>query len=295
MDFSITHYENQLGSKQDFSISGRIDDFAYLIVCDGHGKGILANKCKIMPWNNIINKTTGKAILTEINRWILINCPNLYRDGATISIAKIYKDKIKLYWLGDSQIHVRVNNLYYKSENHNTNNVVEVAKNKTTENIYWAFKVLNDTDLLAVQYKYFKFINSNEEEELLAMSRALGHENITLQKFQEKELRYNPSDSLEILIASDGLYDVLYEENPLIIYKNNNAKFFVDLATRRWHQEWNYKIPNNIRQSNGDPYPDQKQYFQNEEKDDIIVVHYTNNKPITSTLPNSLVIESFNN
>ena len=290
MDSVITHHENQLGSNQDFSVSGQIEDFTYLIVCDGHGKGILANKLNIMPWANIMKKTTGKEILTEINKWILIYCPSLYRDGATISIAKIYKDKVKLYWLGDSQIHVRVNNLYYKSENHNTNNKDEVARNKTTENICWSFKVLNETDLLAVPTKYFTFKNSKEEEELLAVSRALGHENITLQQFQEKEICYTSLDSLEILIASDGLYDMLYEETPLIDYKNNDAKFFVDLATRRWNQEWNYKIPNNIRQSNGEPYPDKKQYFPDGEKDDIIVVHYTNNKPISSTLPNSLVL-----
>lgn len=288
----ITHCENQLGSNQDFSISGKKQDFTYLIVCDGHGKGILANKCNSIPWDSIIEHYTGKAMLTEINKWILINCPSLYRDGATLSIAKIYKDKVKLYWLGDSQIHVRVNNLYYKSVNHNTNNPDEVATNSTTENSYWAFKVINDKDLLATQIKYFTFINSKKEVELLAMSRALGHENITLQKFQEKEILYTSSDNLEILIASDGLYDVLYEDNPLMNYKNTNAKFFVDLATRRWNQVWNYKIPDCIRQLNGEPYPDQKQIFPDDEKDDIIVVHYTNNKPISSKLPNSLVIQT---
>ena len=60
-------------------------------------------------WDEIVKNSTAKTILAAINKAILLNCLDTYKDGSTISIVKIFPTEIKVYWMGDSQAHIKVN------------------------------------------------------------------------------------------------------------------------------------------------------------------------------------------
>ena len=83
--------------------------------------------------------------------------------------------------------------------------------------------------------KYFVLSNGD----ILAMSRALGHDFATLQRFEEIKISINTHSKIKILAATDGLYDMLYEKEPLRIYSNYKAVDYTNLAKKRWMQIWN--------------------------------------------------------
>ena len=268
---------NPLGSNQDYVTTGKTDSYSYIVLADGHGFGQLSNKLKEFDWHNITSRNTASGILSEINKEILIRCTSLHKDGATISIVKIFKDKINAYWMGDSQIHIKVNDNYYKSENHNIFNQKELERVQTISTPTFSVKILDDKNCQAQKNGYFIFKNNKEEEEPLAFSRSLGHDFITLQELEEKEISVTDEDNIAILVASDGLYDVLYEEYPLNTYPDKESSFFVELATARWKQEWIYHIPEEYRATDTQ-YAPSKSRFPKDDWDDVSVAVFLKTK-----------------
>ncbi len=103
MSKSVTNHIEPLGSNQDHIIVGSTTTFDYIIVFDGHGKGECIKSIKLFDWNKIISNVSAKQILSAINRELLLKCGSLSGDGSTISIVKIYKDKVHVLWLGDTK------------------------------------------------------------------------------------------------------------------------------------------------------------------------------------------------
>ena len=116
-----------------------------------------------------------------------------------------------------------------------------------------------------ISSKYFVLSNGD----VLAMSRALGHDFATLQRFDEIEIPLNINSTIKILAATDGLYDMLYEEEPLRRYLNYTANDYINLAKNRWMQVWNI-----YDESSGILTPVSFQH----DMDDIGVIVYEMNK-----------------
>ena len=231
----VTNHIEPLGSNQDYTITGSTNMFDYLIILDGHGVGECIKSAKLFDWEKIVSNNSAKQILNAINRELLLHCTSLAGDGATISIVKIYKDKVHVIWLGDSQVHILVDDTYYKTTNHNTENDMECKRETNIISLNNTFKVISENKCKQISSKYFVLSNGD----VLAMSRALGHDFVTLQRFDEIEIPLNINSTVKILAATDGLYDMLYEEEPLRIYSNYKAIDYTTLAKKRWMQQWN--------------------------------------------------------
>lgn len=54
------------------------------------------------------------------------------------------------------------------------------------------------------------------------------------------EISYNPSDKIKIILASDGLWDMLNMEFDLYYLLSKNAEELCTFAEMRWKQEWIY-------------------------------------------------------
>lgn len=232
---TVSSHIEALGSDQDHTITGSTDLFDYLIILDGHGIGECIKHAKLFDWKTIVSKTSAQQILNAINRELLLHCKSLAGDGTTISIVKIYQDKLSVLWLGDSQVHILVDNTYYKTTNHNTENNIECKRESNIIELNKTFKVVSEDMCKQISSKYFILSNGD----ILAMSRALGHDFVTLQRFDELEIPLNIGSTVKILAATDGLYDMLYEEEPLRIYSKYKAIDYTNLAKKRWMQQWN--------------------------------------------------------
>ena len=114
------------------------------------------------------------------------------------------------------------------------------------------------------------FILTNGEK--LAMIRALGHELSTVQKMNELTLPIELDDEVSILVATDGLWDVVYEPELLSKFPEYDAEDFMKLASDRWDQEWNYIVPSIFTDASGNAFPIEK--MKVDSADDVGVVVY---------------------
>ena len=253
---TFTCETNQLGSGQDFVTHGKIDgEFDYLVVADGHGRGKITELLSdpIFDWDQVVKNESGKTILADINKKIKLHISDTYNDGSTITIVKIFPTEIKVYWMGDSQAQIKINDQHYKTQNDNASSVQEQIADGTIQvsKPHWAQHILNDTDVTVTEEHYFKLTNGEQ----LAMIRALGHECSTVQKMNELTVSIKQDDEVTILVATDGLWDVVYEPYLLSKFPDFKADGFVRLATLRWSQPWNYIVPSIFKDANGDTYP----------------------------------------
>lgn len=247
---------------QDFSTCGEgIDDFGtyeFIVIADGHGKGkyIELMSSNNFNWNKIISQSTGKAILEQLHKQIEEACNNdidkivnFENDGSTLSIVKIYKNMIKCFWIGDSQIKIFKNKKeWFKSKNHTAKNKKELLRLENTETIEYTIKKVKslfiaDPHTLTKAYQKQIHFYTNNTCEKMNITRALGHNNALHPNFQIKTLFIDEEDAIDIVVASDGFWDMHCETNEDDI-KGLLKKTAKDLALdtlQRWQQTWNYK------------------------------------------------------
>jgi len=268
----------QLDKKQDYVLQGSNEQFDWMVVLDGHGIGRIANHLSTLPWNDmLIDHGDPTTLLTHINEHLIRdkngNPQNNFGDGSTCSIIKVYRAENKLvaYWIGDSQIGIKLNSNYYHPSPHNVTNVSEMQRIRdinvqTTET--WKPVVLdNDLNIsmelgtyILHNYKYNTDMMRDcktkiVRNESLSMTRALGHNHgdvfATKQEFDTLELQYGADDTLIVLAATDGLWDILSSNTDFIftdiittIRQNNNpVTMLLEFAESRWKASWNYHLP----------------------------------------------------
>jgi serine/threonine protein phosphatase PrpC len=171
-------------------------------------------------------------------------------SGSTLSFAKIYRNiitkkvKIDVEWLGDSPIFVFINdNLVFQSEIHNacndseTNFLLEKGMIKKVQLSKNGFCVLSEDTIEKCPAKYIVF-NSGET---LAVTRSLGHNRATCIELQKHTIECSTDDEVRVVIVSDGVSDVINLNIDLEKIKTYSAEEIVDLAEKRWKQQWNYQ------------------------------------------------------
>ena len=126
--------------------------------------------------------------------------------------------------------------------------------------MYSIYKMLpNDTDLTMITGKYFHFNHPTKDiVDKLAMSRALGHNIGTIfpisQALETFRVDYTKNDSIIIIAATDGLWDIVYDKELILkkfyhdtndeLYKTNKStdmpvNNLITHAENMWTQKWN--------------------------------------------------------
>lgn len=247
---------------QDFSTCGEgIDDygsFKFIVIADGHGNGkyVEIMSSNNFKWNRIISQSTGKDMLEKLHKQIEKACNNnidkinsFENDGSTLSIVKIYKNMIKCFWIGDSQIRIFKNKKeWFKSKNHTAKNKKELTRlEQCQESAYNIKKVKSlfvaDPHTLTKTYQKQIHFYTNNTCEKMNITRALGHNNALHPIFQIKTLFIDEEDIIDIVAASDGFWDMYCETSDHDIegLLKKSAKDLAFLALQRWQQSWNYK------------------------------------------------------
>lgn len=269
-----------IGSRQDYVICGETPEFKYHIILDGHGKGKVAKTLSKIAWHEILkNHASPINMLANINKFILHNKDTTKRanhvhDGSTCAIVMIFEQLgiIKTYNIGDSMTGIKINDSIVFTQMHDADNVSEiqrVSENGVEFEDTWRLKILSSKNLDATMQKgkYFKFkyiypddspipyYEYNTTEDKLAMTRSLGHNHAhhfaTLQEFDCETYTYTPgTDTVTIISASDGLWDVLCPEAARQIFTDvetssspNPVENLLDMAENLWTSTWNYHTP----------------------------------------------------
>ena len=259
----------QLCSKQDLVLSLKLEaeegwerkegdeDIDVIAALDGHGKPIVPKTLATFDFNEHFMKTDpiesiqcllDEKVKHEVRtKGILINAQSL-ASGSTISFAKIYRNKVtkkvvvKLEWMGDSPIMVFLNGeLVFESQLHCAANDDEIATLKgrgvpvVLEHSATGVNVLAENMIESKAGKYFIYAGTHST----AVTRSLGHNRrLGLFESQKHVIECSTDDDLKVIVMSDGVGDMLKKHIDMEKFKTFTATELVELAEKRWKQEW---------------------------------------------------------
>lgn len=260
----------QLNKNEDFitrghCISSEGEQFHYILALDGHGD----TSRQMMPYirgldfddilsNNVCPATRLNEIINEGERFHI-------RSGCTFACAKIFENRVEAITVGDSNVYIYVNNeLIYLSPDHNINNKEEIQRLEeagiTFKTQYdQTFKLLSATSLEPDITQSLHFLSPTPYLEpetgcelFIAMTQTLGHHGITGLKPATKTIMIQPTDKVDVIVATDGVWDIIdpeliAEDKTMLLH--NSAKDIATEAVNRWKQGWNY-IYNGISYTN---------------------------------------------
>jgi len=240
----------QLCKGQDQTYSGVFidedtgEEGKWAMVTDGHGSNTCINflrSIKQEKLNEIIGKSTPVETMAKyINENAKIG--KYESSGATMCLVKIYKNRVLCINCGDSRVIVyKNNNPVFLSKEHNSFNLNErkrleacypgVKIDKTTN-----IKIISETKMIGIVGEYIDFPSGTR----LMTSQALGHNGNTGYAPDYETINYDKNDSLKVIIASDGFWEMVLKDNEEEIAKiaKMECKDLLDFALNRWLQEW---------------------------------------------------------
>lgn len=241
-----------LDKGQDVAHCCRIEKFmpeeSYdcFIGLDGHGLNTFNNMLKFIDLGEIAEADDS---LSEIIKRVTEMNTLTNNSGATYYEAKLYSNRVETCTVGDSQIAVFIDKkLVYMNTPHNMKNPLEVERLKprveSGEVCIMPDKpvpVLISKDTLKfrqTEYIYFQNI------ERIALSQALGHNNITGIVPERNTIFFEPDQEVAVVGGSDGLWDMINMSGPdfeddLMTLATKSAVEIADMAEFRWKQDWN--------------------------------------------------------
>ena len=125
-------------------------------------------------------------------------------------------------------------------QNHDQNHPEEmkkIEKMNVEKKIAWAPEILSEKDINMKMSYYYHFAPND----VMNMTHSLGHNSITGKYFEKKTICRDPTKQYKVLLATDGLWDMSYQQDDSSFCKPEmTAPKMLDLALKRWKREWNY-------------------------------------------------------
>lgn len=263
-DYMISHLDTQLrlfGYNSSLSVSSHIlqlckrQDEVYTCetmlnwteyVCgavfDGHGSDMCINAIRRSA---VPIKTLMTYCLDPISHIHDMLQQNKYIDihsGSTANYARLSLTSVDCASVGDSSTLVFINGfLVYDFVPHNMKNPAEVAR-------------LAEKGVVLLQDSYMKLLGENRIIQATDGARAhftksglrlvptmsLGHKNVTGMSIEYKHIDFEETDSVRVVMMSDGVRDMLYLDglNDNIAIRTMTAEQLVGVANERYRQSW---------------------------------------------------------
>jgi len=266
----------QLCSAQDDAYTGIAIDpltgetYDYGIITDGHGPNEIVSDIRGIITENtetILNAENPhleiQSRLDEINKARIENIDqniafyrntkqnmeySTYNGGATFLFTKLYDNRIETFSLGDSELYVMINSeIVYHNPKHNWNNENERLRMESRTDVTVRAKYQSIPHIISPERTGFAkvatieyFDTSRNSLAQLAPTQSIGHNSITQFAPEKMTIPFEPTDSVKIIIASDGLWDVFAPHHPDDRARMNDldGEQLADLAESRWKQEW---------------------------------------------------------
>lgn len=254
--YTTSHHEIQIDSGQDMVRQG-IDGGGrpWTVVCDGHGKGEVIRCLREADWNDMIamdNPIMGAKTLVDSL------AASTFNDGSTISLVKVYENRIECSWMGDSEIRIYRDGIeVWRSPRHGYGNTEELAMDHACHlprSPSWTLGIVDDETMTMDASAYFHYGSgiqtdsatgaSRVIEERLAMTRALGHNNRVHPVEQNETINIQTPGVWKVIVASDGLWDMVHDADASYLAAPDiDAETITAWCRERWTKEWDYIFP----------------------------------------------------
>ena len=254
--------ELQLSKGQDYALSGTFKDeesgeeFNWVALFDGHGGDETIAKIRSLDLGPIFAtndppKTLQDLLVTE--KVVGFNYKFTKMSGATMCLAKIYKDRIVCFAVGDSELFVYEDGVkVFVHTYHNWDNLEERERlSKLDKEIYSlpsrSFEVVSPSLLNHTAPYYIHYPGGNS----LALTQAIGHNNVTGLRPEVAEIPISPGKSYRIFMASDGVFDMLMPSEQETFSLSKSCDEVISFAEGRWKQIWDQADSNDLTKGLG--------------------------------------------
>jgi serine/threonine protein phosphatase PrpC len=232
----------QATSKQDIALHGfaRDKSFSFILVADNHGRGLnkfyTKNIIENIDWSSFLLEKHWKKTLIKIT-----SVDNTYCIGTTITIVKIYIDKIIIDWLGDSSAKIYSNNsIIWETKDHDNKNIEDIQRlssNHFEIKYGWDIQVIDSKNIKSIKSATFK-----KNMDGLNMTRALGHKGIyidDIHNFDSKTILKKSGKKYKCIVATDGMWQMTCPGDlEFLSNHTTTANEIADFALQRWKQKW---------------------------------------------------------
>jgi len=270
----INMTESVLGlcKNQDHTVTGKGilnngEEFDYAVLMDGHGLDFFIDKMRQQDWHTImcsddpwialyIILETIHIVDVSTRKYSIVSKKNT--SGSTLLMMRAFVNRIETLSVGDSQIVIFKNGEYeYGTVPHNMRNPLEVERiakhseysHTTKERPIPSIRSATALQTIPSEYHHFK------DTTMLAMTQAIGHNNITGYAPEKNVVLFEEHDNIDIIMGSDGLWEmILLEQSAKTIpflteveiadivqdkvdLLTMNAAEIVRKAERRWKKE----------------------------------------------------------
>lgn len=304
----------QLCSAQDAAYEGRAIDeqtgetYHYGIITDGHGSNDTARKIRIIIDENIdviLNSANPhleiQSRLDAIYKEQMEYAESLqesifykntkshmqnsaYSGGSTFLLSKLYDNRVEVFSIGDSEAYVMINNdVVYHNPLHEWSNESEKARllartDIKVRPIYQSTPhIISPTRAGFTKSVCLEYIDETRDISMkLAPTQSLGHNAITQFAPEKMTIPFEPNDSVKIVLASDGLWDVFVPHHPddIVCLREMDGEQLADLAESRWKQEWEVAVD----YENPDVLYEETSRYPENSYDDVAVITMVRNQ-----------------
>jgi serine/threonine protein phosphatase PrpC len=277
---NIQSKEKQLSKQQDYTVKGHYkneetaEEFDWIALFDGHGTNRIIDKIRNTDLNRFIATENPPLALQSFltNENILSKYES---SGSTMCVAKIYKEHIQCFSVGDSYLFVYEDNKkIYSNPLHKWNNESEMNRLKMIHpdlvlSDSKTFEVIGENKMIGFNSKYLNFSNGLQ----LAPTQIIGHNNVTGILPEIFCIQLNPKCDYRIFMASDGVFDILMKnEDEILEFSKKSCDEIVEIAENRWKQSWYSVVPNENNEENTENIYGPFKFREPQHFDDISVI-----------------------
>jgi serine/threonine protein phosphatase PrpC len=247
---SISNAVRQMYKGQDQAYDGTfVDKYTgetgkWAMITDGHGNDKCISYLRSIPHDQL-DRVIGlpnpaETLFEMVNKFARVNWSEC--SGATLNLVKVYRDRLVCINVGDSQAAVYKNGeLVFLTEFHDSSNPVERERLiKENPSVYFSPSktcvVTTDGKMYRSDTEYVYHTSCIT----LALTQALGHCGVTGCSPSTTIIPYGPDDTVRVVIASDGFWDMVAENAPeeKLRFADMSSDELLKFAVDRWLQPW---------------------------------------------------------
>jgi serine/threonine protein phosphatase PrpC len=243
----------QLCKGQDATFRGHtIDDatgetFDWTMCCDGHGTNSCISAIRSIP-PITMNKMIASSEPVQRMALYLLRTRSVSpgeQSGATMCLVKCYANRIVCINCGDSQSTVYKNGeRVHITKVHNWSNAEERTRVIDMQGRFSkssSFALVTENHMKEAYSEYANFMFGP----MLACTQALGHNSVTKYAPDVIVIPYNSTDIMRVVSGSDGLWDMVIENNidDIIALRDLSCEQILNRYVNRWMQDWDMEDP----------------------------------------------------
>jgi serine/threonine protein phosphatase PrpC len=250
---SIEYSVIPLGKKQDYITSGTCIDEETGLRCpwiaafDGHGTDDAIQTIRSMDLSAYISSSTP---IQKIEKYIADVSDHSDRkkkwfcSGSTVSIVKVFPDKILCMNSGDSQTAVFLDEEFvYINTPHSMDHPVEVERMKKILPFHDIVEIpkYGMSSLTSMKKENVTYIVYSEPERMCMVTQSLGHLQMLPCEPEVKIVEYTAGQNLTVVIGTDGFFDMslFTEETEMQDMMHCSAYELAKKVEERWlKQDW---------------------------------------------------------